>query len=85
VQLLDAITGQALKGAQVSRTDDDNALRRAVCDALGETCEIKSKGIPWYVWPIAGVAAAGGVISAVFIVNANRQYRYVACPLGMVC
>ncbi len=85
VQVLDAITGQVLKGAQVSRADDDNALRRAVCDALAETCEVKPRGIPWYVWPIAGVATAGGVVSAVFIVNANRQYRYVACPLGMTC
>ncbi len=85
VQVLDAITGQTLRSAQVSRADDDDALRRSVCDALGETCEAKPHGIPWYVWPIAGVAAAGGVVSAVFIVNANRQYRYVACPLGMVC
>ena len=85
VQVLDAITGQALKGARVARADDDTAVRRAVCEALGETCEVKSRGIPWYVWPIAGAAAVGGVVSAVFIVNANRQYRYVACPLGMVC
>ena len=70
---------------EVSRSDDDDTLRRAVCEALGETCEVKSRGIPWYVWPIGGLALAGGVVSAVFIANANRDYRFVACPAGMVC
>jgi hypothetical protein len=85
VQVLDAITGQALKSAQVSRADDDNAVRRAVCEALGETCEVKPRGIPWYVWPIGAAALAGGVVSAVLIANNSRQYRFVACPAGMVC
>lgn len=85
VQVVNAVTGQPLRAARVSVTDSDDTLRRAVCDALGETCEAKPHGIPWYVWPIAGVAVVGGVVSAVFIVNANRQYRYVSCPPGMVC
>jgi hypothetical protein len=85
VQVLDAFTGQPLKGAQVSRADDDDALRKSVCEALGETCEVKSRSIPWYVWPIGGVALVGGVVSAVLIANANREYRFVACPAGMVC
>jgi PEGA domain len=76
VQVLDAITGQALKGAQIARADDDDAVRRAVCEALGETCEIKPHGVPWYVWPIAGAALVGGVVSAVVVVNSNRSYRY---------
>ncbi len=85
VQVLDAATGQALKGAQVARTDDDAALRRAVCEALGETCEAKPRGIPWYVWPIGGLAVAAGVVSAVVVANANRSYRFVACPAQMMC
>jgi hypothetical protein len=47
-----------------------------VCDALGETCETKSRGVPWYVWPIAGAAVVGGVVSATLIANANRDYKY---------
>lgn len=85
VQVIDAITGQVLKSAQVSGADDEAAVRRAVCDALGETCEVKPRGVPWYVWPIAGVAVVGGVVSAAFIANANREYRFVACPPGMTC
>ena len=81
VQVLDAVTGQTLKGAQVSRADDDGALRRAVCDALSETCETKPRGIPWYVWPIGGLAVAWAASSArsLVVANANRQYRFVAC------
>jgi hypothetical protein len=85
VEVLDAVTGQSLKSAEVPRAANDDALRRTVCDALGETCEIKSKGIPWYVWPIGGLAVAGGVISAVVVVNASRPYRFVACPAGTSC
>ncbi len=85
VQVVDAITGKPLKGKDVPGTMDNDALRAAVCDALGETCEQKSRGVPWYVWPIGGLAVVGGVVSAVLIANANRQYRFVACPAGMVC
>jgi hypothetical protein len=87
VQVLDAITGQALKGAQVSRADDDGALRRAVCEALGETCEVKARGVPWYVWPIGGAAVIGVVVSAAVIANSKRQDVFIAatCPPGMVC
>jgi hypothetical protein len=85
VQVLDASSGQVLKTAHVSRADDDDALRKEVCDALGETCEVKSRGVPWYVWPIGGLAVVGGVVSAVLIASSNRSYRFVACPAGMVC
>jgi hypothetical protein len=85
VQVIDAVTGQSLKGTQVARSDDDDALRRAVCEALGETCEAKSRGVPWYVWPIGGLALAGAAVSAGFLINASRSYRFVACPAGMVC
>jgi hypothetical protein len=85
VTVLDALTGQALRGAQVAAASDDDAFRRGVCDALGETCEPHARGVPWYVWPITGVAVAGGVISTVFLVNADRQYRFVACPPKTRC
>jgi hypothetical protein len=85
VQVLDALTGQVMKSSKISKADDDDALRREVCDALGETCEPRSRGVPWYVWPIGGLAVVGGVVSAVLIANANRSYRFVACPAGMSC
>lgn len=85
LQVLDAVSGQVLKTGYVSRADDDDALRKQVCDALGETCEVKPRGVPWYVWPIGGLAVVGGVLSAVLIANANRSYRFIACPAGMVC
>jgi hypothetical protein len=85
LQVLDAATGEVLKSAPISHNEEDDSLRRAVCNALGETCETKPRGIPWYVWPIGGLAIAGGVVSAVLIANANRDYRFVACPAGMMC
>jgi hypothetical protein len=79
VEVLDASTGQAVRGVSVSAAAGDDVLRRAVCDALGETCEARSKGVPWYVWPIAGAALIGATVSTVFLVNANRDYRFVPC------
>src|SRR6185437_5205585 len=76
VRVLDALTGELLKGANISRGDDEDAVRRSVCEALGETCEVKTRGVPWYVWPIAGAAVVSAVVSATVIVNANRDYRY---------
>ena len=76
VRVLDAVTGSVRRSGEVSRADDDDALRRVVCDTLGETCEVKSRGIPWYVWPIAGVAITGAAISATYIVNSKRDYTF---------
>jgi hypothetical protein len=85
ITVLDALTGQSLRGAPIAAGSDDDAIRRGVCDALGETCEPRARAVPWYVWPIAGVAVVGGVISTAFLVNANRQYTFVACPAGKRC
>ena len=85
VRVLDAITGQALRGAGLGAGASDDVLRRSVCDALGETCEAPKRGVPWYVWPIAGAALVGGVVSTAFLVNARRDYAYVPCPAGMTC
>lgn len=78
VSLLDAAAGTEVRAGNVRPGDEDAALRRSVCGVLGETCEVKSGGIPWYVWPIAGVAVIGGVLSAALIADANREYRF--CP-----
>ena len=85
VRVLDALTGQPLRSAQVSRSLDDEAVRRAVCDALGETCEPRSRGIPWYVWPVAGAALVGAAVSTGLIINSRRSYTFVSCQPGTVC
>ena len=85
LRILDALTGQALHTVPLARGVNDDALRRSVCKALGETCEPRARGVPWYVWPIAGAAVIGTVVSTALIVNANRGYTFVSCPAGMVC
>src|SRR5690348_60954 len=85
VRILDALTGKELRSVQLARRLDDDALRRTVCDALGETCEPRARGVPWYVWPIAGTAVVGAVVSTALIINANRSYTFVSCPPRMVC
>lgn len=76
-QVIDATTGQVLRSADVRGADNDEALKRAVCGALGETCEVK-RGVPWYAWPIAGAAIVGAAVSVGVIVDAARGYRF--CP-----
>lgn len=78
VQVLDALTGSPLGEARVASAEDDAALRRAVCSAVGETCEAPARGVPWYVWPIAGAALVSGVITAAVVVSNSRPYQL--CP-----
>lgn len=78
VSVLDALTGAELRKTWVAPGADEAALRRAVCDALGETCEAPSRAVPWYVWPLAGAVLVSGVITAAVVVNNNRDFR--VCP-----
>lgn len=75
--LYDAASGATLRNKTVADASDDTLLHTAMCGVLGESCE-ESKGIPWYVWPIAGVALTGGVISIVLVANASRDVEL--CP-----
>jgi len=77
VQLLDAGSGSSLRSSSAPRTDED-PLRRAVCNALGESCEPVSRGIPWYVWPLAGAVVVGGVVTTALIVSNERDTTF--CP-----
>ena len=78
VSVIDAATGQLVRSSEVRPSDADDALRRSVCGALGETCEAKRAGVPWYVWPIAGAALVSGVITTALVLDAKREYRL--CP-----
>lgn len=76
LKVVDAVSGEVVRSTVVARPAEDDALRRGVCEALGETCVASSRGVAWYVWPISGLALAGAVVSATFVVNAERSYRY---------
>jgi hypothetical protein len=77
LSLAEGATGKLVRSATVSRSADNASLRRAVCDVLGETCET-SRGIPWYVWPLAGAVVVGGVVTTTVILENNRDTRF--CP-----
>jgi hypothetical protein len=78
VRIVDAVSGQALGKAALSKGDDDATLRKRLCDALGETCEAEARGIPWYVWPLGGAVAASAAITAGVVASSNRSLR--VCP-----
>ncbi len=77
MSLVEGATGKLVRSATVPAQADSTSLRRAVCDVLGETCEV-SRGIPWYVWPLAGAVVVGGVITTAVILENNRDTRF--CP-----
>jgi len=57
---------------------DDDMVRDTVCGALGEVCEPPDEGIPWYVWPITGVAVVGAAVAIGFIADSARPTLF--CP-----
>jgi len=75
--LAEGATGKVVRSTVVTPQADNALLRHAVCDVLGETCEV-SRGIPWYVWPLAGAVVLGGVITTAVILENNRDTRF--CP-----
>jgi len=77
MSLAEGATGKIVRSAIVAPHADNASLRHSVCDVLGETCEV-SRGIPWYVWPLAGAVVVGGVITSAVILENNRDTRF--CP-----
>jgi hypothetical protein len=75
--LTEAATGNFVRSTAVAPSSDRTSMRLAVCDVLGETCEI-SHGIPWYVWPLAGAVVIGGVVTTGVVLENNRDTRF--CP-----
>jgi PEGA domain len=75
--LTEGATGKIVRSAIVAPRADNSSVRHAVCDVLGETCEV-SRGIPWYVWPLAGAVVVGGVVTTTVILENNRDTRF--CP-----
>jgi hypothetical protein len=77
LSLTETANGKTLKSMPLSRGADEAATRRTVCDLLGETCEAP-RGVPWYVWPLAGAVIVGGVVTTTVILENNRDTRF--CP-----
>jgi hypothetical protein len=77
LSLVEATSGKAVRAAHVSASADGAAVRRSVCEVLGESCDV-SRGIPWYVWPLAGAVVVGGVVTTAVILENNRDTRF--CP-----
>jgi hypothetical protein len=78
LRLYDASTGHLVRTSRVPAEASDALVRKAVCDALGETCEAEPRGVPWYVWPLAGAVVVGSAIAIGFAVQSNRDLRL--CP-----
>ncbi len=78
--LRDASSGARLRNRNLSDDADYESTHETVCSLLGEVCESPKRGIPWYVWPIAGVALVGVGVATGFIIDAHRET--VFCPSG---
>ena len=77
LSLVEAATGRPIRTGTVSAGADGSAVQRSVCQVLGESCEV-SRGVPWYVWPLAGAVIVGGVVTTAVILENNRDTRF--CP-----
>jgi hypothetical protein len=77
LSLAEGSSGQLVRSSTIAGPLDQAAIRRSVCDVLGETCET-SRGIPWYVWPLAGAVVVGGIVTTAVILVNNRDTRF--CP-----
>jgi hypothetical protein len=77
LKLIDVLTGRPVRSGGLARAADGSAVRSSVCALLDEPCEV-SRGIPWYVWPLAGAALVGGVVTTIVVLENSRQTRF--CP-----
>ncbi len=79
LSLYDSGSGVGLR-EEISLGTSDDELRTALCRVLGEPCAPVEAdgGIPWYVWPLAGAAVVGGVVTAAVVAETSRDI--VLCP-----
>lgn len=80
IQVREPRSGATVRQQVVTAADDDEALAKAVCTALAASCPEADGGIPWYVWPIAGVALTGGAVALGFFLDSQRGTAF--CPAG---
>lgn len=77
LRLISVGGAKTLRRGRLAPDADDDEVRESVCGVLGEQCE-DGGGIPWYVWPIAGLAVVGGAIGIGFLADSQRSTRF--CP-----
>jgi hypothetical protein len=75
--LVEASSGKSIRAVGVGASADGASIRRSVCEVLGESCDV-SRGVPWYVWPLAGAVVVGSVVTTAVILENNRDTRF--CP-----
>lgn len=81
LDLFDAATGALMRTETVDPTLSESRLQPLVCRLLGETCDAKSGGVPWWVWPVVGgVVASAAAVTTGIILYENRDLAY--CPTG---
>ncbi len=79
LRLYGASDGVLVRESVVADAADADAVGLATCKLLGGPCdESGSIDVPWYVWPLAGLAIAGGVVTGVVLAQSSRDI--VLCP-----
>ncbi len=77
--LYDSGSGALLREVATAELSTDG-LHEALCRVFGEPCApVESEaGIPWYVWPLAGAALVGGIVTAAVLAETSRDV--ILCP-----
>ena len=78
VEVIEPESGATQRSQLVPQGIDDEDLRQRVCKVLGESCPEEAGGIPWYVWPIAGVAVTGGAVALGLYLDNQRGTVFCA-------
>lgn len=81
VDLFDAASGALVRTDVFDPSASEAVLQPRVCRLLGETCDPKPRGVPWWVWPIVGgVVLTAAAVTTGVILWQNRDLEY--CPSG---
>jgi hypothetical protein len=78
IALQDVSSASVIRTRVLPADADDDTVRDTVCGALGEVCEPPDEGVPWYVWPITGVAVVGAAVAIGFLADSARPTLF--CP-----
>jgi len=80
IDVIEPESGTSIRSQLVPADADDDDLESRLCTALAAACPEEEGGIPWYVWPIVGVAVTGGAVALGFYLDSQRTTAF--CPAG---
>jgi PEGA domain len=80
VEVIEPLTGAAVRSQLLAGNANDDDLKAQICNVLAASCPQEAGGIPWYVWPIVGVAVTGGAVALGFYLDSQRATAF--CPAG---